>query len=907
MSYADHEWARENLPAHLAGGLSAEERARMEGHVSGCAECIAELDALRRFERGMDDLFAPVRPRPGLEERVIRGLRAAAARKGMPLATRVGMGVAAALLLGIVGLVILTVEEGGAIMQGRGELLPGVVRLQKAVAGPAESPSDAEEADHNEVVLADAAKPAPPAPPAITTEPPSNRGAETRRYYSYRDEAPSGKAKPPEVGYFKPGEIAKGDAHDRVNMVAGKELVEQEKEKKRVDDVVKDLKAADAGRPELQQAQAAEPQIQRKIIRSGEMEFEIDSFDATVAKITKIAAEERGFVATVNSEKLPNGKVRGSVVVRVPPENLDTLILKLRALGDLKSQRIGSQDVTKLYTDLESRLRAARTMEERLLKIIKDGTGAIKDLLQAEKELGEWRTRIESIEGEIRYYNNLISLSTLTITLYEKEIKSPFGVVETERVQMGIEVEDVEAAQRDALAAVAEARGRVTKSELKQHGPGQLSALIHCEVGPDSAGPLRDRLRRLGNVARLDVQRDQRTEGGSGKPAEAKVRRNDAQFFISLYNLTNVPPRETVHVNLACVDAEKSYKDILARVEKAGGRVVTSSLQQPSKDRTTGTIHFEVKSADADAVLSDLKTYGEVMRLQRAENPDARNVTRSKRGFQCQIFAMGMVAPRETTVVQLACRDVPAAYQSIVAAVRKAEGRILSSGLDERDRHNVTGTIEFEVRRDARKEVDDAMAAAGPVYSRNSTQAQDNENVVDSKTCLRLTLINIERIPPRETHTMSVEVGDVERRMAEVAEMAAEAGGRTADTHVSRHVSGRMEARLALDVPLAAASGVIGRIKGLGNLRSIESARNPAVPESDLAVARLDVTLSNEVILPSDSGPWANIRRGLSVSLVALSWSLALIIIGICFVLPIAAVGWGAWRLLRRSRPSPNC
>ena len=75
MSHADHEWARENLQAHLAGGLPADERARLEAHLAVCAECIAEIDATRRFERSMDDLFAPVRPKPGLEERVIRQLR----------------------------------------------------------------------------------------------------------------------------------------------------------------------------------------------------------------------------------------------------------------------------------------------------------------------------------------------------------------------------------------------------------------------------------------------------------------------------------------------------------------------------------------------------------------------------------------------------------------------------------------------------------------------------------------------------------------------------------------------------------------------------------------------------------------------------------------------------------------
>ncbi len=966
MSHADHEWAKEHIPAHLAGGLSAEERARIEAHISGCAECIAEVDAIRRFERGMEDLFAPARAKPGLEERVIRGLRATPGRMAMPVAARVGLALAAVLLLGIVGFVIMGVESGDIPFssersaakrtpaeapqfqrlgtQSAGEMAQMRVaetleRLGKDTDVVSHGLSDLNELTDDEVfkkakgegqnffmsfdalhkarvregpaeaesrrrapVVAKAPAPPPPgiAPPtdfALTTE--SSARAAGEKYYSYSNDAPTAK-KPtssPGPGAFRPlvaAEAASG--HERANK-RNEELKEIVDEKRALEPPGQDRGG------EVPEEPKPQAQPQRKIIRSGEMEFEIENFDASVDNVTMIAAEEQGFVATVNSEKLPNGKVRGTVVVRCPPDNLDRLLLKLRALGELKSQRIGSQDITKMYTDLESRLRAARTMEERLLQIIKEGKGAIKDLLQAEKELGEWRTKIETFEGEIRYYNSMISLSTLTITLYEKEIRAPHGVVETERVDMGVEVEDVEQAHREALAAVEEAKGRVTKSELKQHGRGQFNALVHFEVAPDAAGPLRDRLKQLGTVARLEVQRDQKTEGGPGRVGEVKVKKNDTQFFVSLYNITNVAPRETVHLNLACADAEKVFKDILARVEKAGGRVVTSNLEQPKREQTRGTIHFEVKAAEAETVLADLKALGEVMRMQTTENPDAQNVTRSKQGFQCQVFALGMVAPRETTTVQLACKDVPAAYQALLGAVRKVEGRVLSANLNEQDRHNVTASLDFEVRRDARAGVDEAMAAAGPVYSRSSSQAQDVENVVDSKTRLQLTLLNLERIPPRETHTLAVEVGEVEPRMAEIGALAAGAKGRTAESHVSRDRSGRTVGRIAVDVPLATASAVSEKVKAMGTVRVVESSRNPQVPDSALATARLDVTLSNEVLVPSDSGPWASIRKGLSVSMVALSWSLTLIIIGVCFLGPLGLAGWGAWKVFRKARP----
>src|SRR5205807_1891082 len=126
--------------------------------------------------------------------------------------------------------------------------------------------------------------------------------------------------------------------------------------------------------------------------------------------------------------------------------------------------------------------RAARTMEDRLIKIIQTGKGEVKDLVAAERELGVWRTKIEEMEGEIRYYNNQISLSTLTINLTEKEILTPFALVTSEKVQMRIEVEEVGKALDAALKAVDQFKGRVVKSESKQFKAGQVEAVLQAEV-----------------------------------------------------------------------------------------------------------------------------------------------------------------------------------------------------------------------------------------------------------------------------------------------------------------------------------------------------------------------------------------------------------------------------------------
>ena len=61
----------------------------------------------------MDDLFAPIRPKAGLEERVIRGLRSAPPQKTRSLASRVILAAAAVVLMGVLGFVIIQVDQGG--------------------------------------------------------------------------------------------------------------------------------------------------------------------------------------------------------------------------------------------------------------------------------------------------------------------------------------------------------------------------------------------------------------------------------------------------------------------------------------------------------------------------------------------------------------------------------------------------------------------------------------------------------------------------------------------------------------------------------------------------------------------------------------------------------------------------
>ena len=105
---SEHAWFQENLSAYSADGLSVDERERFDRHRVACSACAQLLADARAFDESMDNLFAPIRPAPGFDNRVIANLRAARPRRrafwsrGM----RIAIGVAAVLVLGVLGTVL---------------------------------------------------------------------------------------------------------------------------------------------------------------------------------------------------------------------------------------------------------------------------------------------------------------------------------------------------------------------------------------------------------------------------------------------------------------------------------------------------------------------------------------------------------------------------------------------------------------------------------------------------------------------------------------------------------------------------------------------------------------------------------------------------------------------------------
>ena len=448
-------------------------------------------------------------------------------------------------------------------------------------------------------------------------------------------------------------------------------------------------------------------------------------------------------------------------------------------------------------------------MEERLIHIIKTGKGEIKDLVAAENELGVWRTKIEEMEGEIRYYANQVSLSTLTITLAEKEIQAPTAIVVTETVAMRIEVEDVAKAHQIAMKAVEELKGRITRSELKQHTAGQFLSILHAEIPPAKKDAFREQLKKLGIVS--DHQGEstpahrRRHRQGARPQAEAKRRR----FDVTMHNTANIRPRaerrsEDRHHRCA----RRLMPSCSTRSPRSRGRCATANSTSRTSSTSTRHLDFNVPTSEKPGIDKLLDDIGPVLERVNIQAPVNELSTASKFGYTLLLRDFASIPPQQGDRFEIvATTDVPGSYAKLLEAIAKAKGQVVDARLNEQDKFNINAQIDFTVPTDEKAAIDKLLDDIGTLLSRNNVQAPMNQLSTARKFGYSVTLRDFANILPGHAADIKLATTDVPNNYAKLVDAIVKAKGQISDAKLNEQDKLNMSAFLNFTVPIAEKAG----------------------------------------------------------------------------------------------------
>lgn len=155
--------------------------------------------------------------------------------------------------------------------------------------------------------------------------------------------------------------------------------------------------------------------IPRMMIKTGTISIVVDDVNKSIENIVTYVDGNGGFLVTSNVDKY-GSSFNGYLTVRVPSAFLNDAILYIKGLGEVKSEHVDSSDITEEYIDLDAQLKNLKVTENQFVEIMKRAV-KVEDVLSVQRELGYVRGEINRIEGRMKYLDQSVSLSSLTVNL----------------------------------------------------------------------------------------------------------------------------------------------------------------------------------------------------------------------------------------------------------------------------------------------------------------------------------------------------------------------------------------------------------------------------------------------------------------------------------------------------------
>jgi hypothetical protein len=166
--------------------------------------------------------------------------------------------------------------------------------------------------------------------------------------------------------------------------------------------------------------QAVEKQPQddldgRHIVYTAQMIISVFNLDDAMTKAEAIPETYGGYIQTMSS---------GNLVLRVPSKSLRKVMDELADYGVVDQRSLQAADVTAEFTDIDSRIRALTETQKQLLELLQKAR-TVQEALEVRQALDGINSELEVLKGRMRQLDNMISYSTLTLTLYERGPNTP--------------------------------------------------------------------------------------------------------------------------------------------------------------------------------------------------------------------------------------------------------------------------------------------------------------------------------------------------------------------------------------------------------------------------------------------------------------------------------------------------
>lgn len=156
----------------------------------------------------------------------------------------------------------------------------------------------------------------------------------------------------------------------------------------------------------------------RSIVYTGDMTVRAQDVNATANRITQMVTTSGGFIGSDQRSSSTASSTTATMVLRIPAAAFGDTVDALGKLPDVSelSRSFSQQDVTGQVVDLDARIGAAQVSIARLKELMANAASTA-DLLTISNELSRLEGDLASLQAQRDKLKDLVSLSTLTVTV----------------------------------------------------------------------------------------------------------------------------------------------------------------------------------------------------------------------------------------------------------------------------------------------------------------------------------------------------------------------------------------------------------------------------------------------------------------------------------------------------------
>lgn len=163
----------------------------------------------------------------------------------------------------------------------------------------------------------------------------------------------------------------------------------------------------------------------RAVITTGSVSITSTDPIAAATEATKLVSSADGRVDSRSEQPATDTfPARASLVIRVPAEQLDGVLDKIKQLGTVNSVSLNASDVTQQKQDISARITALQTSVDRLLDLMSKAADTA-DLIAIESALSSRQAELDSLITQRDYLDDQIDYSTIDVEFVSEGTVAP--------------------------------------------------------------------------------------------------------------------------------------------------------------------------------------------------------------------------------------------------------------------------------------------------------------------------------------------------------------------------------------------------------------------------------------------------------------------------------------------------